>query len=102
MLIADYIASARLADMIGIIGFCLYVTNYTLLTLGKLTSGGSAYFALNIGAASCVLIGLSSSFNMAAAMVQAFWIVASAWAVLLRWRHRRLARQPGDTPRLAA
>lgn len=89
MIIADYITTMPIVDLIGIVGFCIYVTNYTLLTLHKLESRGTVYFALNIAAASCVLIGLSGAFNLAAAMIQGFWIVASFGAIYLRSRENK-------------
>ncbi|SMY08645.1 CBU_0592 family membrane protein [Flavimaricola marinus] len=95
MIFADYITTMPLTDLIGILGFCVYVTNYTLLTLHKLDSRGVLYFVLNIAAASCVLIGLAGSFNLAAALIQGFWIVASLAAIILRFRQDRRAPAGG-------
>jgi hypothetical protein len=81
-------------EAIGVIGFGLYVLNYTLLTLHHLTSHSKTYFAVNIIAASCVLIGLTHSFNLASALIQGFWIIISFTAIFVRLR-------PGKGPRLA-
>lgn len=98
MIIADYITTMPVVDLIGIVGFCIYVSNYTLLTLHKLESRGTTYFALNIAAATCVLIGLSGAFNLAAAMIQGFWIVASFGAIYVRWRASRTPPDAHITP----
>lgn len=73
-------------DFIGVVGFGIYVLNYSLLTFHKLTSHSKTYFALNICAASCVLIGLIPSFNLASALIQSFWICISVTAIIVRTR----------------
>lgn len=79
-----------LLDAIGVVGFGLYVLNYTMLTLQRVKSESILYFAINGTAAAMVLIGLMNAFNLAAAMIQVFFICSSAIAILLRLR----ARQP--------
>ena len=71
-------------DCAGVVGFGLYVLNYTLLSLNRLTSNSQIYFALNLIAASLVLLGLTHSFNLASALIQGFWIVLSLTALVLR------------------
>ncbi|MGH1369453.1 MAG: CBU_0592 family membrane protein [Maritimibacter sp.] len=71
-------------EFFGIGGFLLYVANYTLLSLGKLTSHGTSYFAINFCAAALVLAGLMQSFNMASALIQMHWIIVSALAIGFR------------------
>lgn len=73
-------------DAVGIAGFGLYVLNYTMLTFQKIRSDQIAYFATNGAAALMVLIGLMSSFNLASAMIQVFWIGISAMAIFIRRR----------------
>ena len=71
-------------EIIGVVGFLLYVLNYTLLTLGKFNSKDVGYFVFNWIAASMVLIGLIESFNLASALIQIFWIVISTVGIALR------------------
>ncbi len=79
-----------LFEIAGVFGFALYVMNYIMLTFRHLTSDCITYFAINFCAASLVLIGLTASFNLAAALLQGFWIIMSAIAISLRlMRHRR-------------
>ena len=75
-------------DVIGVAGFGLYVLNYTLLTFRKLQAENIAYFVLNGTAAVMVLIGLTSSFNLASAMIQVFWVGISIVAVVVRLRSK--------------
>jgi hypothetical protein len=78
-------------NVIGVIGFSLYVMNYCLLTFHRLTSHSKLYFVINLMAASMVLIGLTHSFNLAAALIQLFWIVISTTAIIVRLRQSKRA-----------
>ena len=78
-----------LFEAIGIAGFALYVLNYALLTFHRVTSQSKTYFVLNMFAATFVLIGLTHSFNLASALIQAFWIVISITAIVMRLRPRK-------------
>ena len=73
-----------LLDRIGVCGFVLYVVNYTLLTLGWVSGDSVQYFAVNLVAAALVLIGLSSNFNLASALIQSFFITMSTLGIAIR------------------
>lgn len=73
-------------EAVGVIGFVVYVVNYMLLTFEKICSEHVTFFVLNWIAASCVLVGLSASFNLASAMIQVFWILVSTVAIIIRLR----------------
>lgn len=76
-------------DAVGVAGFGLYVTNYVLLTAGRLRSEYITYFALNWCAATMVLIGLTASFNLASALIQVFWIGISTVGIAMRLKRGR-------------
>lgn len=78
-----------LLDAAGLAGFGLYVLNYALLTLQRGRADRIGHFAINGTAASLVLIGLAQDFNLASALIQIFWIVMSAVAIVLRLRRAR-------------
>ena len=73
-----------LLDRIGVCGFVLYVVNYTLLTVGWVSGDSVQYFAVNLVAAALVLIGLSSNFNLASALIQSFFITMSTLGIAIR------------------
>lgn len=79
-------------DAIGVAGFGLYVLNYTMLTFHRVKSESMSYFAVNGSAAVMVLIGLTNAFNLAAAMIQIFFICISGVAIILRLRERRATK----------
>ena len=89
----DFIARLPpfVVNVIGVIGFSLYVMNFCLLTFHRLTSHSKLYFVINLMAASMVLIGLTHSFNLAAALIQLFWIVISTTAIIVRLRQSKRA-----------
>lgn len=76
-------------EIAGVFGFAAYVTNYTLLTLGVLTSNSIVYFGINLCAATLVLIGLTVSFNLASALIQCFGITLSIIAIAIRLFNNR-------------
>ena len=73
-------------DAIGLLGFGLYVMSYVLLTTHRLDSRTSAYFVINLIAASLVLVSLVGAFNLASLLIQVFWIVVSILAIVRRYR----------------
>lgn len=81
-----------LFDAIGVAGFGLYVLNYTMLTFQMVKSESIIYFVINGSAATMVLIGLTNAFNLAAAMIQIFFICISCVAIVVRLRARRIAK----------
>lgn len=66
-----------LYEFVGFLGVALYLGSYAALQLGFLNGQGYPYAALNLAAASCVLISLLEAFNMSSALIQAFWIAIS-------------------------
>jgi len=73
-------------DAIGVLGFGLYVLNYGLITFQRVQSNQICYFVMNGIAAAMVLIGLTSAFNLASAMIQVSWIIISIVAIVIRLR----------------
>ena len=85
------ISSVQFPDLVGIAGCALYILNYSLLTVRRMYGETITYFMLNLGAASCVLLSLTSDFNLAAVVIQSFWICASLVAIAIRLHRRRQA-----------
>ena len=73
----------HMIEFVGVLGFGLYVLNYTLLTTRVISGNSLQFFAANLTAASCVLIGLTVSFNLASALIQIFWVVMSLIGITL-------------------
>jgi hypothetical protein len=73
----------HMIEFVGVLGFGLYVLNYTLLTTRVISGNSLQFFSLNLTAASCVLIGLTVSFNLASVLIQVFWVVMSLIGITL-------------------
>jgi CRP-like cAMP-binding protein len=71
------ISTAQLPEIAGLLGVVLYVGAYAALQSGLLRSNGYSYAAANLGAASLVLLSMTSAFNLSAAISQIVWIVLS-------------------------
>ncbi|MBD3662585.1 CBU_0592 family membrane protein [Sulfitobacter aestuariivivens] len=70
-------------EVIGLLGFVLYVVGYLLIALRRLTGGSIAHFTINLVAATLVLISLTASFNLPSAMIQTFWIGISVVGIVV-------------------
>lgn len=53
----------------GVLGFCLYLTNYTLITFRIISSQDIKFFVINIFGASLVLLSLFDSFNLGSFLI---------------------------------
>ncbi len=69
---------------IGVIGFGLYVTNYSLLSSRVINSESVGFFAMNTLAAAFVLTSNYVEFNLASVMIQVFWIAIGFKAMMIR------------------
>ncbi len=79
----------------GVLGFCLYLTNYTLITFRFLSSQDIAFFVINIFGAGLVLVSLVQDFNLGSFMIQVFWICLGLIAIVVRVKSRAAWRREG-------
>ena len=64
-------------QIIGVMGFVVYMLAYFLLQIGKIESANSMYTLMNLAAASLVSISLIHEFNLASMLIQVSWILIS-------------------------
>ncbi len=76
-------------DFAGVVGFLAYLGAYTALQLGYWRGDGFAYSVWNIIAASLVLVSLLDNFNLAAALINASWVMIGLAGLYIRHRSRR-------------
>lgn len=76
----------------GIAGVGFYISSYMLLQLGMLRGTSYTYAGMNLVGASLVLFSLMSAFNLASAIIQATWIVISAFGIARIYVLRNLIR----------
>lgn len=72
-------------DVVGSAGAATILVTYFLLQLQRISSTGLAYSILNAAGASLILVSLAIDFNLAAFVVEAFWLAISAVGII-RWK----------------
>lgn len=70
--------------MLGICGFILYMTAFFLLQVKVIDGSSVSYSAMNVAAASLVLISLQADFNLSSFLIQISWISIGLYGIALR------------------
>lgn len=83
-------------QMIGLLGFALYILAFKLVQMRRLCGNGIAYALLNVLAAVCVLLSLLAAFNMAAFLIQVSYILIGSLGIAMRLRNGPRALVPAD------
>ena len=92
-----YFETYSLFDVIGVAGFFFYLTAYLSLTMKWLEGHSVPYFTLNLCAASCMLVSLSTSFNLASVLIQVFWVCISICGLAMIWHRTMKLRRTART-----
>ncbi|ABD54604.1 hypothetical protein Jann_1687 [Jannaschia sp. CCS1] len=82
----DFILISR---ALGLIGFAIYVVGFFFLSVGRLHSSQPIYFVMVLVASTCVLISLWADFNLAAALIQGFYMLMSTGGIIVRLKQRK-------------
>ena len=69
-------------DFIGGVGVFFIVGTYLALQVGKVRATQKCYSVLNALGATLVLVSLYYEFNMAAALVEGFWLAISLYGMV--------------------
>jgi hypothetical protein len=78
-------------DVVGNIGVLLILTAYLLLQIDRIESNSAGYSLLNSLGAGLVLASLLGAFNLAAFVLEAFWLLISLWGLFARFRDQNSA-----------
>ena len=70
-----------IVDIVGIAGAALVIVAYLLLQLRRIDAGNAWYSAANAAGAALILFSLWSSFNLAAVIIETFWLAISLYGV---------------------
>lgn len=81
-------------DVVGNAGVLCIVGCYLLLQLEKIDSRSLKFSLINLVGAGLILISLSVEFNLAAAMIEIFWVIISLIGVGRYWRNRLVVISP--------
>lgn len=79
-------------DGVGMVGVALIVSTYLLVQLRHMEAARLTYPALNAIGAALVIVSLVYTFNLAAFVVEFFWLLISLVGVARWWRERQGAK----------
>ena len=80
----EYLGSIGPFQLIGVMGFVVYIFAFGRVQFGWLDGNSAAYSALNVIAASLVGISLFVEFNLSSALIQGSWIVMGLVGIFKR------------------
>lgn len=80
----------HILQVIGVFGFSLYITAFTLLQTGRICGNSVGYTCFVVTAASCVLISLVTAFNLAAFLIQSSYVCIGLFGLARRFVIRRM------------
>ena len=78
-----------LIDIIGLTGVAIILVTYLLLQIEKITSTSLGYSLLNILGSALIMVSLSINWNLASAVIEAFWIMISLIGVYKYFKKRK-------------
>jgi hypothetical protein len=79
-----------LLDVVGLLGAVLLMVAYLLLQVNKLQSNGLTYSLLNAIGALLIVFSLLVNFNLAAFLIEVFWVLISLIGIIRYLRPRIL------------
>ena len=89
-------AGARLTlslpDIAGLAGSVIVAVAYIGNLQGKLRADGAVYSLLNLIGAALILTSLWFAWNLAAALIEIFWGLASLYVLSRAWRRSSVSR----------
>jgi hypothetical protein len=78
-----------LIDIIGLTGVTIILVTYLLLQLEKMAPTSLGYSLLNILGSALIMVSLSINWNLASAVIEAFWIMISLIGVYKYFEKRK-------------
>ncbi|MFT5430591.1 MAG: hypothetical protein ACI9OJ_001266 [Myxococcota bacterium] len=69
-------------DVIGVVGAGLIVLAYGLVQTEKMAADDRRWSAINLVGAGCLVVSLLLEFNLAAFLLEFFWLCLSIYGVL--------------------
>ena len=85
-----------IAELVGVIGFMIYIGGFFSVQSGFLCGNGIAFPVVQVTAASFVLVSLTTAYNLPAFMIQTSYIAIGLFGIALRLRRVRSNRHRSD------
>ncbi len=82
--IIQYLSAIGLLQMIGLLGFLVYMLAFGWVQLGWMDGNSAKYSLCNVLAASLVAVSLFAEFNLSSALIQGSWILIGLFGLIKR------------------
>lgn len=76
-------------DWIGLAGTLMILAAFFMQQIGRLSGTALAYQSMNLFGAAGILVSLLGSFNMAVFLLEAAWVLVSAYGIARTLKQRR-------------
>lgn len=96
--ILQYLSSIGPLQLIGLLGFLVYMSGFGWVQIGWMDGNGAKYSLCNVLAASLVAISLIAEFNLSSALIQGSWIFIGLFGLLKRQYHKGVSTSQSDLP----
>jgi hypothetical protein len=87
-MVEQYVSVIGPLQIIGVVGFLVYVVAFACVQFGVLNGNGALYSLFNVIAASLVAVSLFAEFNLSSAMIQGSWILIGLVGLAKRFSER--------------
>lgn len=78
-------------DLVGLAGTLMILAAFFLQQIGKLSGTALAYQAMNLFGAAGILVSLLGAFNMAVFLLEAAWVLVSAYGIFRTLKQRKMS-----------
>ncbi len=76
-------------DIVGLAGTLMILAAFFLQQIGKLSGTALSYQAMNLFGAAGILVSLLGAFNMAVFLLEAAWVLVSAYGIARTLKQRK-------------
>lgn len=81
-------------DVVGLAGTLMILIAFFLQQIGKLSGTALSYQAMNLFGAAGILVSLLGAFNMAVFLLEAAWVLVSAYGIVRTLKQRKASGAP--------
>ncbi len=75
-------------DVVGLAGTLMILAAFFMQQIGKLSGTALSYQAMNLFGAAGILVSLLGAFNMAVFLLEAAWVLVSAYGIFRTLKQR--------------
>jgi len=81
-------------DLVGLAGTLMILAAFFMQQIGRLSGTALSYQAMNLFGAAGILVSLLGAFNMAVFLLEAAWVLVSAYGIFRTLTQRKASSAP--------